>query len=749
MTPMGWYGPIVIDLKGVKVPSQHRPALHVHDHASIVGHTTGVTVGSDGILVKGVFSGETQHVEKVTVPARNGFQWQMSVGANPLKTERLEPGAEEEVNGRTVVGPLTISRLTELGEISFVPLGADGDTSVDVAATRGGKMNPVKQSLKAFMAAALAEGRKVEYTDAEIEKMEADEARRALKRLMRHTAEADDEDEEEEDEAEAGKSAILNFKREMAEYTKSLRVDAAKELNRQKSITTITAKYGVKEITLDGKQVDLAAHAIAENWDESKTELHALRAERPAAGVGIPGGLGYAVNPPQMSEAVFEAAVLQAARHQMLLENDSFYHETFQGHTFRRVPEHIERQTKQEFKSRYTDQVQQAAHTVFKGRVGLHQLFTYMLRANGHRGEVELKSEGGIRSFMATWDSMDRQTIRAEGASNLSISNILANVLNKFALQGYLFVEQAWREIAGIRAVNDFKPTKSINLLGDVMYKILGPAGELDNASFSDQAFSNLAIPFGRIATIPWVHLVNDDLGMLTQIPLKIGQGAGLALNDFFWSLWASLASGSAVGTQNSNPNFSANGDDGNAFWRTTSSSTMGSAYNANKTSGAGSALSATSLLTVKKLFDNQIDPNKNPLGFDGAQPILLFGPSNWKVATELMTAEYIIMAGLASTSAASYQMNRNVWQGFAKPVMSRYIDNASYVNSTTAFWMLFNPAALPVIEVAFLNGVDTPAVLQASPDFQFDKLGISIRGTMPFGVNQQNFRGGVYSVGA
>jgi hypothetical protein len=42
------------------------------------------------------------------------------------------------------------------------------------------------------------------------------------------------------------------------------------------------------------------------------------------------------------------------------------------------------------------------------------------------------------------------------------------------------------------------------------------------------------------------------------------------------------------------------------------------------------------------------------------------------------------------------------------------------------------------VIEVAFLNGVDTPAVLQAGPDYQFDRLGISIRGTMPFGVNQQ-----------
>ena len=54
---------------------------------------------------------------------------------------------------------------------------------------------------------------------------------------------------------------------------------------------------------------------------------------------------------------------------------------------------------------------------------------------------------------------------------------MLANVLNKFSLQGYLFTEQAWREIAAVRPVNDFKPTKSINLLGDVIYKQIGPTG--------------------------------------------------------------------------------------------------------------------------------------------------------------------------------------------------------------------------------------------------------------------------------
>jgi hypothetical protein len=226
---------------------------------------------------------------------------------------------------------------------------------------------------------------------------------------------------------------------------------------------------------------------------------------------------------------------------------------------------------------------------------------------------------------------------------------------------------------------------------------------------------------------------------MLTGAPMKIGQGAGLALNDNIWTLWKNMAAGSV------------NGDDGNAFWRTTSSVTTaamkaGTAYKPNKATSGTSAFSSTSLKTAKALFDNQIDPNGNPLGFDGLKPILMFGPTLWNDVMQVLYASALVYGGSTTGPATP---NYNAFQGYFEPCMSRYIENANYVNSATAWWILFNPIALAVIEVCFLNGVDTPAVLQASPDFQFDRLGISIRGTMPFGSNQQNFRGGVYNVGA
>jgi hypothetical protein len=160
--------------------------------------------------------------------------------------------------------------------------------------------------------------------------------------------------------------------------------------------------------------------------------------------------------------------------------------------------------------------------------------------------------------------------------------------------------------------------------------------------------------------------------------------------------------------------------------------------------SGGTSALSSAALTTAKALFDNQIDPNGNPLGYDGIKPVLLFGPTNWRPATELLKAAAIVYGG----ATAALQPNVNVWEGLLTPCMSRYIENTKYLNSTTGWGLFFNPMALAAIEVAFLNGVDTPAVLQAGPDYQFDRLGISIRGTMPMGVTQQNYRASVWSLG-
>jgi hypothetical protein len=725
----GFQWPVIVDLAGLSPPRDSGPILKGHDPESIVGHWTKAEASSQRIKLAGVMSGVGDAAKEVMQTAANGFPWQASIGASSNRMEFVDRGEEVNVNGRNWQGPLYVSRQTVLGEVSFVPIGADNATSALVAArpTSGDGSVNFETWLKAagFDPATLPDNQK------KLLKAAYDAEMRAAGTPVVTPPAAP------VNAAGAAGAVVppVDIAAEFAQQLAAGRKLIADESKRVGAIDLLCSRYGVSEVEIDGAdgkkvKVNIKAHAVEAGWAPNEVELHLLRAARPT----VPGGLVFSNSTPEVNEVVLEAAVLQAARHQFHLEDDDFYFSTMEGQKVRRVPEKVQRETQRDLKARYTDQAMQAAHTMFKGRIAPKQLMQVYFRANRHTQELDLSGEVGVKNAMMAWDHFERErTIRGEGSSTMSLSNVLANVLNKFALQGYLFVEQAWRDICGVRPVNDFKPTKSINLLGDVMYKQLGPSGEIANASLGDQAFANQATPYGRILTIPWTHQVNDDLGILTGVPVKIGQGAGLSLNDVLWALVAKMAAGTV------------NGDDGNAFFRTGSSSTPGSAYKANKMSGGTSALSSAALTTAKALFDNQVDPNGNPLGFDGLTPILLHPPTLWRVATELTKYAQLVYGG----GAAALQPQGNVWAGMLKPVMSRYLESANYGNSATGWYVLFNPMALAAIEICFLNGVDSPAVLQAGPDYQFDKLGISIRGTMPFGITQQNFRAAVYSVGA
>jgi hypothetical protein len=74
---------------------------------------------------------------------------------------------------------------------------------------------------------------------------------------------------------------------------------------------------------------------------------------------------------------------------------------------------------------------------------------------------------------------------------------------------------------------------------------------------------------------------------------------------------------------------------------------------------------------------------------------------------------------------------------------VSRYLANAQYPgNSSKAWYLLSEPSDLPVIEVAFLNGQESPTIETAEADFNV--LGVKMRGYHDFGVALQDPRGGV-----
>lgn len=130
-----WKHPVVVDLAGMAIPSQNRPIRVGHNTDRLVGHTHAIAQESGRLVASGVLSIPGPDTERVIAGSRNGFPWQASIGARVDQFEFVKEGQVAAANGREFPGPVVIVRKSTLGEISFVDLGADGNTSASVAAS--------------------------------------------------------------------------------------------------------------------------------------------------------------------------------------------------------------------------------------------------------------------------------------------------------------------------------------------------------------------------------------------------------------------------------------------------------------------------------------------------------------------------------------------------------------------------------------------------------------------------------------
>jgi phage major head subunit gpT-like protein len=442
-----------------------------------------------------------------------------------------------------------------------------------------------------------------------------------------------------------------------ADPVAALRASVAAEHERIASINKVAKEFP-----------QIAAQAIRENWDVTKAELEVLRASRPVA---APAGI---VRDNTVSADMIVAAACMAGN----MGDD---------------------QLSKQFKPEVLD----AASSRYRGRIGLQQILIEAAVANGYAGgpfAIRNDMRGVLQNAFG---------IKASGFSSIDIAGILSSTANKFLLEGFTAVEQSWRDIAAIRSVNDFKTVTSYRMTGDLEYVQLAPNGEIAHGTLADESFTNQAKTYAKMLGISRADIINDDLGALTQVPSRLGRGAGLKLNTVFWT----------------------------AFLNNSSFFTSG---RGNYQDGAATALSITSLTAAELLFLNQTDPDGKPLSI---APEILLVPNALSTTATSLTRDL----ELRDTTASTKYTTGNPHAGKFRPVRSSYLSNSTITGYSAAAWyLLANPAQLAAIEVCFLNGQQAPTVETADADF--NTLGIQMRGYHDFGVALQEYRAGVKSKG-
>lgn len=294
--------------------------------------------------------------------------------------------------------------------------------------------------------------------------------------------------------------------------------------------------------------------------------------------------------------------------------------------------------------------------------------------------------------------------IHASGFSTLSLPNTLAATANKFLMEGWQSVDQTCLRIAKIRPVNNFKTITTISLTGGLMYEKLGSQGEIKHGMLGETTYTGKADTYALMNAISRTDIINDDLSALTEVPRRLGRGGMLKLNDIFWTSFLNNGSFFTTGRN-------------------------------NYVAGSTTALSLDALATAEALFINQVDPDSNPLGL---LPSILLVPTSLKATALSLVNSQLIVVGSNTTLP-----NANIWQGRYRVESSPYMSNSGYVgNSATMWYLLANPAELPVIEIQALNGRVEPTVETA--DAEFNTLGVQLRGYSDVGCSLQEYRAGV-----
>lgn len=617
-----------------------------HEPSQRVGNFD-VTNDGKSLVAHGTASAATAAKNEVVQSAIDGYQWQSSLEVNPVEVETVKAGKTVQVNGQSIEGPAYITRRGVLKGFAFVSHGADDNTNANIAASAAStKEKVMKPEVQAWVEETLPSIVIADLTPEQIAGFEADYNGRSRKKTK--PVEAANPFEERKIEA-SRRQGIL----ELAEKFNEKRKDDIEAIEAIEKMHDHAIKTGM-------------------SVQEFRTELYESM---------VP--LAQTVPTPRsrdgsLSDRILSAALCQAGR-------------------LSSIEKH------------FTDQELQAAHTRFKDGIGLNQFILLCAEAKGYRGDSA--SRVTIDAQRAAFGmAQGSSRIHAAGFSTIDIANIVSATANKFLMEGWNAVDRTCLEIAKIEPVRNFQTRTTVSLTDSVRYEQIGADGEIKHGTLDELTYTVQADTYAKMLAITRKDLINDDLGALTSVPRKLGNGAIKLLNHIFWTEFLSGVSA----------NFFASG-------------------NSNINTGAAD-MTLAGLDATETIFMNQTNPDGTPLGLTAAMLVVPTALRNKAIA--LMSSETKIVSG-SSTGIP----DANVYAGRFKVISSPYISNSSYTGYTsTAWWMLANPNDLPLIAIAALNGRIEPTVDTADADFNV--LGIQMRGYSDVGVNFQEYRAGVHADG-
>ncbi|MEM6250892.1 ClpP-like prohead protease/major capsid protein fusion protein [Shewanella vaxholmensis] len=286
--------------------------------------------------------------------------------------------------------------------------------------------------------------------------------------------------------------------------------------------------------------------------------------------------------------------------------------------------------------------------------------------------------------------------------SSSDFGNILLDVANKSVLMGWETAEETFERWTKKGQLGNFNIAKRIGLGDFNSLRQVREGAEYKYVTVGDHAQQIALATYGELFSITRQAIINDDMSMLTDIPMKMGFAAKGTIGDL---VYAVLTKNPAMA-------------DGKTLF-----------HNDHGNLGSG-APSVAALDANRMLMRKQKSGNRHL----NIRPEFVLCP----VALETTFNQII-----KSSSVKGADVNSgiaNPIQNFAEVIAEPRLDDNSAVQ-----WFLSAGQGRDTIEVAYLDGIDTPYIEQQQ-GFTIDGVATKVR--IDAGVAPLDYRGLVKSTG-
>ena len=303
-----------------------------------------------------------------------------------------------------------------------------------------------------------------------------------------------------------------------------------------------------------------------------------------------------------------------------------------------------------------------------------------------------LERNGILKRGMSQMDIIGEAMVMRAIHGVADFPNLLANVANSSIQMAYEEAEETWRLWARVGNLSDFKLTDRPNLSAFEDLPVVLDKADYTEGSFSDLKESMQLATYGRIFKLTRQAMINDNLDGLGRIPASMARAAARTVGTLAYNVLINNA---------------AMNQDAEAVF---------SAAHTNDNDDPGSVgVTNAQIATGKLAMSKQTDPSGNATL--GIKPSFLLLPTsmadNGRV---VMNAEY-------EPGTAPGNLQPNPHKGLMQVVEEHRLE----AETDKPWFMVASKAAAETVEVAFLDGQDSPTLEQDDP-FTYDGVTFKVR---------------------